>query len=529
MQAANGGYYVMTGSTATSATSGPSVQWPSNPSNNQQLDDGGVVWLSDLAGTATDPWHATHLYTVGSTVHDPQGHVYRMAGVRTGTSGSTDPSITGGVAQPATVTDGDLLWADLGVGSAAIPRPSWQAQSPYAIGQIVRSANNTHDYQVIRFIGGLSGSDEKLSFPILQSEIIVDPETQVKDTDSLSWLDLGQLRPLEHQNEPGQCKLGNPQPDWKPGTVCNLGSPPPQWTPGKDYTQGDTIFVPGVGNGRYYQALNSAQSGSTSPFLNLTPPFPITWQDAGTTAPQSVASGQPADQTVSLINLTLPQTHSLSWFNIAAGVIIDFKTPPIFGWVPASSYEGLPANFTAANPTSTTSSTVNYSVDSKTGCTISPIPPTPPSTTPTGDYYAYECPAQVGTGPKPVDAVLVLTGYFPPVDAEVPWRIASRNWWRDVVPGPGVGISLSSPTNNFYLGLSNEFLVRNLQLFYGEAFHNIAARLAPGSTQPLWGGTGAAPAIATVSRLQRGFFLGATFNLSGFIQSLFGGGGAKAQ
>jgi hypothetical protein len=515
MKAANGGFYVMTGSTATSAKSGPSVQWPSNPANNQQLEDGGVVWLSDLAGTATDLWQAGQPYTVGSTVHDPQGHVYRMVGVSTGTSGLTNPSVTGGVAQPATVTDGDLLWADVGLGSLATPRPSWQAQSPYAIGQIVRSANK-HDYQVIRFIGGLSGPQEKLSFPVLQSEIIVDPITEIEDAGNLSWVDRGQVCPLEH---PLQSDL------------CKSGTLPPQWKPEAPYGDGYFIFVPGVGNGRYYQAKAQpgAKSGSTSPFLNLTPPFPITWQDTGTTTPQSVASGQPADQTVSLINLTLPQTHSLSWFNLAAGVIVDFKAPPVFGWVPASSFKGLPGNFTPAPPTSTTSATANYSVDPKTGCTISPIPPVAPATAPTGDYYAYECPAQVSTGPKPVDPVLVLTGYFPPVDAEVPWRLASRDWWRDVLPGPSIGISLSSPASNFYLGLSNEFLVRNLQLFYGVAFHDVPTTLAPGSTQPLWGGTGTAPTIGTVSRLQKGFFFGATFNLSGFIQSLFGGGASKAQ
>jgi hypothetical protein len=200
----------------------------------------------------------------------------------------------------------------------------------------------------------------------------------------------------------------------------------------------------------------------------------------------------------------------------------------MFGFVPASSYPQLPSNFTPATPTSTTSSSVTYSVDPNTGCTVSPIPPTPPSTTPTGRYYAYQCPTLISTGTTPVDPVLVLTGYFPPIDAEVPWRVTGPNWWRGVIPGPSLGISLANPTSNFYLGGSNEFIVRNLQVFYGAAFHNIPARLAPGSAQPLWGGVGTAPSVVTVSRLQKGFFFGATFNLSGFIQSLFGGGGSKA-
>jgi hypothetical protein len=514
MVAANRGYYVMIASSVTFANSGNSMQWPANPQPSLIQQDGNIEWIYDSAGSAIRDWQSGYKYSVGETVLDGHNHVYRMIDVRAGKSGTVDPSIGNGTSQPATVTDGDLLWADLGIGPAGGATQPWQPLFPYAVGQTARSLVNGHDYQVIRFIGGLSGPQKNLSFSILQSDVVVDPKTEIQDG-GLSWLDSGQICPLSHPYQP---------------TLCNTGVPQLVWRPNTNFTDGAYIFVPGVGNGRYYQAKVQAgsTSGPTSPFLNFMPPFPITWQDAGTTAPQSVASGQPADQTVSLINLTLPQTHSLSYFNIAAGVIVDFKSPPVFGWVPASGFTGLPSNFTPAGPTSTTSATVSYSVDPKTGCTISPIPPTPPSTTPTGNYYAYECPTQVSTGPKPVDPVLVLTGYFPPVDAEVPWRIASRNWWRDVLPGPSIGISLSSPASNFYIGGSNEFLVRNLQLFYGVAFHNIPNALAPGSTQPLWGGTGTAPTVGTISRLQKGFFFGATFNLSGFVQSLFGGGGSKA-
>jgi hypothetical protein len=134
----------------------------------------------------------------------------------------------------------------------------------------------------------------------------------------------------------------------------------------------------------------------------------------------------------------------------------------------------------------------------------------------------------VSTGAIPVDPVLVLTVYIVPVDAERPMRFKGSGAWRDYLPAPSFGISLSNPTTNFYVGASNEVLLRNLQIFYGASFHNTALKLAPGATQALWGGTGAAPTAATVPGFQKGPFVGVTFNLSSFIQSLFSGGGGGA-
>ena len=121
--------------------------------------------------------------------------------------------------------------------------------------------------------------------------------------------------------------------------------------------------------------------------------------------------------------------------------------------------------------------------------------------------------------------MLVLTGYIPPIDAENPLNYRRKSWWRDVLPGPSVGFSLANPTTDFYLGGSTEFPVRNMQIFLGVAFHSIPTKLAAPANQVLWGGTGTVPTIATVSALQKGFVFGTTFNLSGFVQTLFGGGG----
>jgi len=126
------------------------------------------------------------------------------------------------------------------------------------------------------------------------------------------------------------------------------------------------------------------------------------------------------------------------------------------------------------------------------GCTVSAAV-TNGSGVITTPAYAYECPQQSGTGPWPVDPVLVMTVYIPPVDAERPMRVSFKNGkegLRDLLPAPSFGISLANITSDFYLGASNKAGIRNMQFFYGIAFHNIPVSLAPGPTQPIWGGGG---------------------------------------
>ncbi len=501
MLASNGLSYVMIGSTATSGLSGGANTFPIPPTPNVQQRDGDIYWLYSSQVTAAQDWQVNHPYSLGNAVLDGNNNVYVMVGTAKGISGSTDPIVQNSSGQPVTVPDGDLLWEDIGT-STPIPAPNpWIASHNYNMGDTVLGTNG-HYYRVIRFLAGTSGV-EKPSFPILQSSTVIEPEKTIPDPGpaGLMWVDLGVVRP------PG-LKAGEPL----------------RWQPETFYVPDSVIFAPGVGNGRYYRALNGGQSGDTSPFLNLAPSLPITWLDSGTTTPASVASGQPTDQNVSLINLTLPQTHSLSYFNISAGVVVDIARPPVFGFVQASNPSiKLPTGY-IPGPVPTTTPTNQLAIEPKTGCTVSTTPVA--NMTPTS-YYAFYCPTRVKTGPYPVDPVLALTLYFPPVDAETPLRFKWRYLKRDLIPGISFGMSLSNPTTNFYAGGSNELLVRNVQLFYGVAFHNIATGLAPGPSQPVWGGVGTAPTVSTVSGFQRGFFIGGTFNLSGFIQSLFGGGGGK--
>jgi hypothetical protein len=297
--------YVMIGSTATKGSSGGTAKFPRVPVENVQQIDNEVLWLYSPQTVAAQDWQPNHTYYLGNAVLDGNNHVYVMVGSAAGATGSIDPTVQAGFVQN-TVSDGDLLWGDMGT-TPPDPAPDpWFQNTSYSLGKTVSAANG-HYYQVIRFQAGISG-DKKPSFVILQASTLVEPRNVIPDS-GVMWLDLGVIRPLSL-----------------------AADEPLRWQPNTSYGPKRVIFVPGIGGGRYYQALNNGgNSGPTSPFVNLAPALPITWQDAGTVVPSSVASGQPADQNLTLINLTLPQTHALSYFNLAFGVAVDF--PPACFWL----------------------------------------------------------------------------------------------------------------------------------------------------------------------------------------------------
>jgi len=577
------GPYVYQMASTVAGNSGPAPSYPfvTAPSLSTRVRDSQIFWMLAPNGSAQQGWQPNTQYSVGQYVYGGP-NIYVMVGSPTGNTGGTDPTAQTGLAPLVTVSDGDLLWGDIGVSSTPPAHPLWAPNNNYSLGDPV-SASNGHDYRVVRFVSGTSGpppqspfpsptpgnspttrvadgtilwaadssapngvwtpntpygkgfvvyppEDTSQSqrwkamntgtsgivpirpvFPALQSNLVIEPSTDPIEDGTIFWADRGVVRPIT-------LAAGNQKP-WKPGSH------------GGNYDAGDLIFVQRPGGGRYYEALNNGSTGEASPFANVSQVLPLTWQDSGTTAPASVATGQPADQTVSLINLTLPQSHSLSYFNIAAGVLIDFKQPPLFSFVSASTYVSqyhgtLPSGYVPATGTVsiTPANQANFAVDPSTGCTVS-APQVTPSPTPNTNL-AYQCPVQTAKGPHPVDPVLLLTLYAPPVDAE---RKMSFTRPRDYIPGASFGLSLSNPTTNVYVGASNEFLLRDVQIFYGLGLHNAGASLGPGSTQPLYGGQGTVPAAATLSKFQKGFSLGVTFNLSGFIQTLIGGGGGAAK
>jgi hypothetical protein len=537
-------YYQMTRSTNQSGKSGSgNSPFGPKPDSNALMTDNEIQWRFMPQATSNEQWQKNHSYSPNQAVCDPRhfhsdkpsnkcdkNATYVMDRAVVGTSGSMNPVNQTIQGIPLTVADGDLLWTALGTQAAFSGQAKlWSAEFPFAIGDVVHADNGQY-YVMTRYIGGVSAGEET-KFQIGHFCTIIDPVIPVEDQ-AVEWQDMGPLRPRKSTQD---CLEEKPH---KSGDRMEFKN----WenVRASRVKEGTVIFVPGEEGGRYYKAIKGGKTGSISPFINLTPPMVITWLDSGTTTPASVSSGPPPDQTLSLINLTLPQTHTLSRFNISSGVVANIARPPAFGWVaPTTPGIQLPMNYIAASQiVPTVPSTVAISgagavpvaVEPTTQCTygVSKVPNTVGGTT-TMVFPVYQCPQKTGKGSTNIDGVLVLTAYLLPVDAEVPWRFRfyAPSAWRDWVPAPSIGISLTSPTNNFYAGASNEFGVRNLQIFYGVSFRNVANRLALPGSQQVWGGQGTAPAVATISAFQHSFFVGATFNLSNFIQSLFGA--AKGQ
>ena len=476
----------------------PAIDGSTPSSFPNSVIDGTITWKSAKSGDPSHVWDLHHTYAKDWVVTDGSGHYWQA--IDTGRSGEVPVQPPFQIMQPSTVVDtafsicdGGVTWSDLGTARppADLARNAWEAQKPYKTGDIV------HDMKGRYYSASTGGNSGKVS-PVSM------PGSTGQACDSnLMWSDLGVIRP------------------------SGLLGQPSTWT-SRDYSAGEVVFVPGPGNGRYYAAALTlgteekvGKAGGASPFLSISPTFPIIWQNSGATVPASVASGQPADQSVGLVNLTLPQTHSLSYFNLAAGAVVGLTRYPNFGFVPAAYVppRQLPPGFVAATPGATTMDTL--SANQYTGCTVD-----------ASKMVVYSCPGPTGYASRIVDPVLVLTVYPIPIDAEVPWTLFSRQGrsrFRDLIPGVSVGFSLTSPSSNFYIGGSIEAFIRNVQIFGGLAIQNGATSVLTNANQVTWSGTGVIPTVQTTTGYRKSPFMGLTYNLSGFIQSLFSPPSSKSQ
>jgi hypothetical protein len=172
-----------------------------------------------------------------------------------------------------------------------------------------------------------------------------------------------------------------------------------------------------------------------------------------------------------LLQTSLPQVHTLSYFNIATGLIASTVRDKTFSRVESAAASGsAPLQFKTV--------------------------------TQTGD-------------PKVMPALFFTAYLFRPIDAEVPFERG------DLIPQPSVGFSLSSPSTDFMFGFSSEFFKRNIQLVYGYHYGQ-TTHLVPGQIDD----PTSKDAPQTIKRFDGGAFVGLTFNID-FIKGLFGGGGSS--
>lgn len=228
------------------------------------------------------------------------------------------------------------------------------------------------------------------------------------------------------------------------------------WEGGKAYKSGVVALTPW--NGHYLLATKAGTTGANPPITTAVTvaDHDITWQDSGITAPAAAAT---ADQVISVVNQALPHVHALSYYNLTAGVVYSSIRNRNFG-------------FNTSNQ-----------------------------------------PIQTGSSPI-IDPVLFFTYYPWGLDAERPFQLS------DLRPGLSIGISLTSPSTNFYIGGMSE-IQRNVQLVYGFTVAKVS-HLAPADT---FSGapSSASSTPATVQKFDKGGYIGLTFNFTGFVTSLLGG------
>jgi hypothetical protein len=464
----------------TSVTESSGLKWQNNSPPGS---------LPSQCGSAAKPWQPNTPYAAGMcvTAQNSRQWVVIVGGV----SADAEPSPTSN-AGDAFMETTVLRWLDSGAAAPPSGAKQWLAGAPHQVGDVVVSPVSGHYYTAIR--AGSSNPANPPNFPVTQFASISESGTPLQSTDgTVIWRLSGKFPPLRQasrpyakgaavagkdshlyvavQSNPGETGAdpnlilsGDPVRD---GDVTwhDVGTDPKAiaWKPGTQYEQ--TAIVYSVMKAQYYVA----NSGGESALRSEEPDFPestgypkIEWLDSGSSAPGSVASGQPADQTMTLLNLTLPQSHVISTYNLAAGIVFNSIRTPTF-----SVNNQAPSGGTAQGT------------------------------------------VQTGTS-RTVDPVLLFTAYWLghwfPMDAENSWRP------RDLVPGLSFGLSLSSPASNYYFGGSSEFFLRNVQLTYGLSVAKVPEAAS--------GSNGTSP--STRQHFSEGFFAGLTFNVSGFIQGLFG-------
>lgn len=501
----NGHYYTaLTG--GISGTTSP--EWPPNgppPIEDHDPQVPPLSWKdqgsnSAGCGSAVKPWQPNTVYSAGTCVTSSDSRYWVAA--TTGVSWTREEpfhlAVAGSVKEDTTLT-----WVDSGTTAPSSPAKLWLAGMPHVVGDVITpDPPNGHFYTAIQ--GGTSGHTKR-TFPIMSADAVPDdklPRLQVRDRD-VTWEFLSATAPNRIPDTPYRAGAvifadghfyasqkdcdhgpaasplacvsgstnatftGTKQEQVKDGDVVwvERGVVPESVVWQRDTSYGSRAVVYSKERKQFYVAVQSF-SGKSAPAARE-PEFPVAgtlnqvqWQDTGIVAPSSVASGQPADQTLNLLNLALPQSHAFSYFNLAAGVVYNTVRTPSFAVV-----NGLGVQ----NPTSRT-----------------------------------------------VDPVLFLTGYWlGPMDAE-------REWCpKDLIPGLSFGLSLANPTTNFYAGGSSELFLRNVQLVYGASITRVSdlASLTPINTTT----------AATKPRFTARWFIGLTFNVSGFVQGLVSAGKSTGQ
>ena len=385
--------------------------------------------------------------------------------------------------------------------SPPVPGSAWLPYTSYPPGSIVSPSRTANGHYYVTASGGISGATEPMTWATLppaqdntcswqpygisnpsQGSALLWGPSLPYSAGSTVYVPTNQLFYMQTKGDAtGKCQSGtvNPftatpantfEPDSPATTVDGtvqwqfvvdvlLDCATHEWQAAHPYKISEQVRDPDTDN-RVYQAIVGGASGQAAtkvPFIYPTNGQRPSWTDIGQYPPALVTTASPTDQVVTLINFQLPQTHTLSYYNLASGVLVTTIRTKSFGF--------------------STSPSMNNGTPIQTGSNLI------------------------------IDPVITLTRYIWPFDAE------RKEHWGDWKPGISISFSLSSPTSNFYFGGSSEVL-RYIQVEYGFAL----ARVPHLATNVFTPTSSTTP--NTVQSFAKGGYVGLSFNITGLIQGL---------
>jgi hypothetical protein len=389
------------------------------------------------------PWQPFRLYPPSSIVtpsKSPNGHFYET--LDGGESGKDEPTTWNNL---SAVSDGDCQWMPSQAPATGGGAPkAWTVSGLHPYLDIVSVPLSGLFYVQVNSAGCTSA---KALPSFAQQQATTKDILPLSDgtffDGTVQWRDTGGFN--------ANCKEGK-----------NGSAPRKSIT---TYATGQSVCNPSD-LGRVYSVAIAGISARQAPFFPHAGEAsismaPAVWIDLGQTVPPTVTGTSASDIPIAL-NLTLPQSHSLYFYNLSSGVFVSTIHSPTFAF--------------AAGATSTT----NSGNAVQTSNTLL------------------------------VDPVITLTRYIKPFDAERSWRAV------DMIPALGLSFSLSAPTSNFYVGGSSEVL-RYVQVNYGFAAAKVSA-LATGTYS-----ASSATTPPTTQVFKTGAYFGLSFNISGLISSVTSG------
>jgi hypothetical protein len=456
--------------------------------------------------TKGSDWEPDTYYPTGSTVKCPGEDiclVERTLGAGIGRSGTQEPSWPG----PVQVPDRGVTWTQL-TGNLKRARQSyapdgtptyhpddaviwmngqsqvqsvvqaWKASASFIKNQsvIVVPSDPKQGVQTLYFASDVTGDGKSGdTTPVWPASVLLQDNSQIVWTYDIAG---GSVNPPKngwikntdyHQGDRIRCAASSQQSNLCISVSTGFsGEMEPWWS---KITNANNLATQGPSG--------AVQSTAASPSDNHVNWVPLTLANS--------TSNQAHDSVFNSIGYEWEQVHAPSLWGLSTGFVYTLSSIPSSYSFAVNQSGGCPASMSAAKKT-----------------TITPCPHVVTSTQRNAD---------IGLMISPYVFHHMYAKWF---DLDAPDGIDSESGWdgrmvENYIPEPVMGFSLNSIGSNYYVGLSDELFIRNLEFIGGKAWVK-----TPFLTNPVTG-SGMSATPNTYSRFTHPWFVGVSYNISSLI------------